>query len=184
MMKTLTYLLLIITLTGCLGSKKVSEKSVEKTTVEKTEIKKDSAAVTVINKSIADKIAIPVPEANTTDVAFNKAVDQKVDEILSKLNASKASGDNSYKLYYDLLNRQLQFETTIGETTNQTIETNASEKSEKSTDEVIDNYVFKKINQVPWYLWLVIFIFFILPKLISLIKIVFPQFSLLSIFKK
>lgn len=156
MLKLFTSLLLIITLFGCLGSKKVSEKTVEKTTIEKSEVKKDSTSITKINQPISDKIKIPVPVANTTDVALNKAVDQKVDEILSKLNSAKSSGDNSYKLYYDLLNRQIQFETTIGETTNQTTTTNALDKSEKSTDEVIDNYVFKIINQVPWYIWLVL----------------------------
>ena len=43
----------------------------------------------------------------------------KVDEILSKLNTSKISGDNGYKLIYDKLKKQLEFYAQIAQTKNE-----------------------------------------------------------------
>jgi hypothetical protein len=155
MIRLVIYILVTATLFGCLGSKKVSEKSVEKTTVETTAIKKDSTALTVVNKPIADKVSLPVPLAKSTDSSFDSAVNDKVDQILSKLNTTKSSGDNSYTLYYDLLSRQLNFEAAIGETVNQSTTSDSKLIKNKSTAEEVDSYVSKKVNQLPWYVWVI-----------------------------
>ena len=51
-------------------------------------------------------------------------VNAKVDEILSKLNTAKNSGDNSYKLIYDKLKKQLEFYIKIAQTKNQNTQVN------------------------------------------------------------
>jgi len=67
-------------------------------------------------------------QSNTGNAVFDSLVNAKVDEILSKLNTSKDSGDNSYKLIYDKLTKQLEFYSKIAQTKNE----NTDVKSEKA----------------------------------------------------
>ena len=131
---------------------------------------------------------VSVPKAKTPDIDFNKKVDEKVDEILAKLNTTKTSGDNSYRLYYNLLKRQVEFEAKIGETQNENTTTNSEEKTEKTTEEIIDTYIYKRITTMPWYLWGAIYFMFFDGKIASLLSNFIPQLrgatSILSIFKK
>lgn len=187
-MKKIVLLFICIILTGCLGTKKIVEKQATKTTTEKVEVKKDSINVVEKNKAIADKLDVSVPKAKTPDIDFNKKVDEKVDEILAKLNTTKTSGDNSYRLYYNLLKRQVEFEAKIGETQNENTTTNSEEKTEKTTEEIIDTYIYKRITTMPWYLWGAIYFMFFDGKIASLLSNFIPQLrgatSILSIFKK
>ena len=187
-MKKITLLFICIVLTGCLGTKRIVEKKATKVTTEKVEVKKDSTNVVEKNKAIADKLDIAVTNAKTSDADFNKKVDQKVDEILAKLNTTKTSGDNSYKLYYNLLKRQVEFEARIGETQNENTTTNLQEKTEKTTDEIIDTYIYTKITTAPWYLWIALYFMFFDGKIASLLSNFIPQLkgatSILSLLKK
>ena len=187
-MKKIVLLFICIILTGCLGTKKIVEKQATKNTTEKVEVKKDSINVIEKNKAIADKLDVSVPKAKTPDIDFNKKVDEKVDEILAKLNTTKTSGDNSYRLYYNLLKRQVEFEAKIGETKNENTTTNTEEKTEKTTEEIIDTYIYKRITTMPWYLWVAIYFMFFDGKITSLLSNFIPQLkgatSILSIFKK
>ena len=187
-MKKIVLLFICIVLTGCLGTKRIVEKKATKVTTEKVEVKKDSTNVVEKNKAIADKLDVAVPNAKTSDADFNKKVDQKVDEILAKLNTTKTSGDNSYKLYYNLLERQVEFEARIGETQNENTTTNSEEKTEKTTDEIIDTYIYTRITTVPWYLWIALYFMFFDGKIASLLSNFIPQLkgatSILSLLKK
>ena len=187
-MKKIVLLFICIVLTGCLGTKRIVEKKATKVTTEKVEVKKDSTNVVEKNKAIADKLDVAVPNAKTSDADFNKKVDQKVDEILAKLNTTKTSGDNSYKLYYNLLERQVEFEARIGETQNENTTTNLQEKTEKTTDEIIDTYIYTRITTVPWYLWIALYFMFFDGKIASLLSNFIPQLkgatSILSLLKK
>ena len=187
-MKKIVLLFICIILTGCLGTKKIVEKQATKNTTEKVEVKKDSINVIEKNKAIADKLDVSVPKAKTPDIDFNKKVDEKVDEILAKLNTTKTSGDNSYRLYYNLLKRQVEFEAKIGETKNENTTTNTEEKTEKTTEEIIDTYIYKRVTTIPWYLWIAIYFMFFDGKITSLLSNFIPQLkgatSILSIFKK
>ena len=187
-MKKIVLLFICIILTGCLGTKKIVEKQATKNTTEKVEVKKDSINVIEKNKAIADKLDVSVPKAKTPDIDFNKKVDEKVDEILAKLNTTKTSGDNSYRLYYNLLKRQVEFEAKIGETKNDNTTTKPEEKTEKTTEEIIDTYIYKRITTMPWYLWGAIYFMFFDGKIASLLSNFIPQLrgatSILSIFKK
>lgn len=123
----LTFLILLICscalLVGCSSAKKITAEN----TLLKSEIqKKDSIKSTVINQAIDDKLITPIVQSNTGNAVFDSLVNAKVDEILSKLNTSKNSGDNSYKLIYDQLKKQLEFYAKIAQTKNE----NTAVKSE------------------------------------------------------
>lgn len=176
--------LILMLFTSCMGSKKVIENNTSKKETEKFEVKKDSSNIVEKNKSISDKLDLAVSKSKTNDADFNKKVDAKVDEILAKLNTTKTSGDNSYKLYYNLLKRQVEFEAKIGETQNETKETNTKETSEKTLEEKTDEYISKKITAIPWWLWFVALLY-LLPTIIDRISLLInPLKVLTSKFKK
>ncbi len=129
MKKSITFLIILIAsftlLTSCSSAKKIKEEN----TILKSEIqKRDSIKSVVINQAIDDKLITPIVQSNTGNVVFDSLVNAKVDEILSKLNTSKSSGDNSYKLIYDKLTKQLEFYSKIAQTKNE----NTAVKSEKA----------------------------------------------------
>ena len=118
-MKKPTQILIIIfciALTGCSSSKKLKEENF----LLKNEIqKRDSIKSTFINKAIEDKLITPIAQSQTGNPDFDSLVNAKVDEILSKLNTAKNSGDNGYKLIYDKLKKQLEFYVQIAQTQNE-----------------------------------------------------------------
>ena len=129
MKKSITYLVLLISffglLAGCSSAKKIKEEN----TIIKNEVqKKDSIKSVVVNQAIDDKLITPIAQSRTGNAVFDSLVNAKVDEILSKLNTSKNSGDNGYKLIYDKLKKQLEFYARIAQTKNE----NTAVKNEKA----------------------------------------------------
>ena len=115
---TISLLLVLLSLVfiGCSSAKKYKEEN----TLLKSEIqKKDSLKSVIINQAIDDKLITPVVQSNTGNSILDSLVNAKVDEILSKLNTSKYSGDNSYKLIYDKLAKQLEFYSKMAQTKNE-----------------------------------------------------------------
>lgn len=126
MKKSIQILIIIfcIVLTGCSSSKKLKEENI----LLKNEIqKRDSIKSTIINQAIDDKLITPIAQSQTGNAVFDSLVNAKVDEILSKLNTAKNSGDNNYKLIYDKLKKQLEFYAQIAQTKNE----NTAVKDEK-----------------------------------------------------
>ncbi len=166
----IVFVLLFSTLQGCslmnLGSKKVTETNKETSLIEKTEIKKDSFKTEIVSKRIDDAITIEVPVSDPE-------IDAKIDEILSKLNMSKSSGDNSYRFYYDSKLRELRAEFEIGETKDSEIIKSEETISEKSLTEKTEEYISKKIKTLPWWIWL-IGIWLIRKHIINIIGIFVP----------
>lgn len=118
--KYLTTSLLLILISfafiGCSSAKKYKEEN----TLLKSEIqKRDSLRSVIINQAIDDKLITPVVQSNTGNLVLDSLVNAKVDEILSKLNTSKNSGGNSYKLIYDKLAKQLEFYSKMAQTKNE-----------------------------------------------------------------
>lgn len=110
--------------TSCSSAKKMKQENI----LLKSEIqKRDSIKNTIINKAVDDKLITPIVQSQTGNVVFDSLVNTKVDEILSKLNTAKNSGDNSYKLIYDKLKKQLEFYVRIAQTQNE----NTAVKDEK-----------------------------------------------------
>lgn len=128
MKKLIHYIALFIifsmVFTSCSSVKKLKQEN----TLLKNEIqKRDSIKSTVINQAIDDKLITPIVQSQTGNAVFDSLVNAKVDEILSKLNTAKISGDNSYKLIYDKLKKQLEFYAQIAQTKNE----NTAVKNEK-----------------------------------------------------
>lgn len=128
MKKLIHYIALFIissmVFTSCSSVKKLKQEN----TLLKNEInKRDSIKNTIINQAIDDKLITPIVQSQTGNAVFDSLVNAKVDEILSKLNTAKNSGDNSYKLIYDKLKKQLEFYAQIAQTKNE----NTAVKNEK-----------------------------------------------------
>lgn len=187
-MKNIIAILLLATLTGCLGVKRVFKKEQTKLHTEKLELIRDSSNVLIKNKSIKDRLDVAVPKSKTEDSNFNKKIDAQIDQILSRLNTSKSSGDNSYRLKYNKLKRQLEFDANIGATQNETTITNKEDMSEVVKKETLETSIYKRIKTMPWYLWLLLYFIFLDSKITALLSAFIPQLkgasTLLSIFKK
>jgi hypothetical protein len=120
MKKTITKFLLLTLLSFVFISCSSAKKHKEENTFLKSEIqKRDSLKSVIINQAIDDKLITPVTQSNTGNRALDSLVNAKVDEILSKLNTSKDSGDNSYKFIYDKLAKQLEFYSKMAQTKNE-----------------------------------------------------------------
>jgi hypothetical protein len=126
-MKTISYktfayfILLLILLTSCSSTKKLQSELV----LLKTEIQKnDSLKTVVISSEIKDQLITPVVQSNSGNRVLDSLVNTKVDEILSKLNTQKLSGDNSYSLYYDKLTKQLEFYAKLAQSKNENTSVN------------------------------------------------------------
>lgn len=125
--KILVLLVLALLFCSCSEAKKYQEQN----TIVKSDIQKlDSTKVAQINKGIEDRLITPVLQSKTSNPVLDSLVNAKVDEILQKLNTSKTSGDNSYKLLYDKLTKQLEFYTKIGQTANE--KTKVKQQSDKT----------------------------------------------------
>ena len=148
-MKNLIIIIFGLFLVGCLGSKKVTESST--TSKEKTEIKSDSTKSEIINKAIDDSIGTKVQSSGDAET------DAKIDAILSTLNTSKTSGDNSYRWYYDEKLRELKAEFQIGETKDKELTASNESSSEKSFEENMSEYVKKIV--LPWWAYVIAFVF-------------------------
>jgi len=115
---TISLLLVLLSLVfiGCSSARKYKQEN----TLLKSEIqKRDSLKSEIINQAIDDKFITPVVQSSTGNQVLDSLVNAKVDEILSKLNTSKNSGDNSYKLIYDKLAKQLEFYSKMAQTKNE-----------------------------------------------------------------
>ena len=178
-MKTL-YFFLVLTICSCRAAKVVKKSVKETIATEKKEVKKDSISVIAINKPINDVLTIPVVKSNTNNKARDSVINTKVDEILSRLNTAKKSGKNNYKLYYDLEKRLINLQTSIGETKDTAVHTKREETTQKTFEQKTDEYISKKINRIPiWIYALVIFWFF--PQIFQRVKkIINPIASILK----
>lgn len=121
------------------------EKSTTTVQTEKTETKKDSTTNVKVNKAINDKVTTNVQPSG------DPVLDAKIDAILSNLNTTKSSGDNSYRFYYDAKLRELKAEFAVAKTQDSVATTNS--KTEKSFEESVDEYVKKIV--VPWWMYLI-----------------------------
>ena len=133
MKKAITYffalLVLLLAFSIFLISCNSAKKLTSTDTIVSNEIsKKDSIKTSIINQAINDKLITPVLQSNTGKRVFDSLVNNKVDEILSKLNTSKSSGDNSYQLFYNQLKKQLEFYSKIAQTKNENSTTNSNKQ--------------------------------------------------------
>jgi hypothetical protein len=179
-MKTLITFLLALTLLSC-ASKKIKESSKKLSSLQIKEIKKDSVLILKTSRPINDLLKLPVVKSNTSNKKNDSIINAKVDEILSKLNTSKQSGNNSYNLFYDIGRRILRLETSIGETTDQSLIVINNSKEETILEETTREYLYKKIIRTPWWVFAGFVVFF-LPKIFKIFMAVANPLS--AFFKK
>lgn len=132
---SLLLVLLSLVFIGCSSAKKYKEEN----TILKSEIqRRDSLRNVIINQAIDDKLITPVALSNTGNREIDSLVNAKIDEILSKLNTSKNSGDNSYKLEFNKLAKQLEFYAKMAQT-----------KNENTTTKTENDKTIIKIKKIP-----------------------------------
>lgn len=182
-MKKIIIIALVLLSVSC-NTYKTARKSHEFKVTEKTETKRDSVSKISVNKPIEDYLSIQVTKSNTDDAIRDSVINKKVDEILSRMNTTKRSGDNSYKLYYNIEKRLLELQAKIGETKSIQIETKKAETSEKTFEEKTDEYINKKIKSIPFWVYILV-AFWFLPQIIERIQLLINPFKmLLKRFKK
>lgn len=162
-MKKILYILLILSLSNCTTLKKIT--STKSKIVDEKEVIKDSTSITDTSKAIKDEI---ITNVGTTG---NRECDEKLIALLEKMNTSKSSGDNSYRLYYDAQLNALRAEFEVGATTSTNTNTNESNIERYSAIEEVEEYI-KKVK-VPWWAYaLLVYIF--RNNIIGILSIFFP----------
>ena len=144
----MTFMMIIgslVLLNSCASVKKTSKNDVKET--EKTEISRIKDETTTTNSEIKDRIEVEVP-------VFDPETKAKVDLILSQLNTSKSSGQNSYKSTYDAETNKLIIDYFIGKTQEKEVLAVTETVVEKTFEERIDEYVKKIV--VPWWAYLIL----------------------------
>lgn len=168
------YILTVVMVLLCFSCSTFKESSKSSVTREKqnTVLVKDSTAKIETSLPIKDNIVINVPRSQ--DEALNKALDA----ILSNLNTSKTSGNNSYKSTYDAENQRLLIEFLIGQTQNKDVSIASDSKIETSFEQQTDAYFSKKLKQLPWWVYLAAIVYF-LPIILDRVKMIISPFGLL-----
>lgn len=171
-MKKIYIIIIFLSLTSCLGTKKISQQSSDTKTTHKSEIVKDSVSTTTVNKAIHDTVKVTVPVSDPI-------VDAKIDEILRKLYSSKTSGDNSYRFWYDEKLRELRAEFKVAQTQNKEQLIDKTQTTEKSFEQRTDEYIKKKITALPWWIYIVA-IFLLRKQIVSILSVFFPQIKAIT----
>lgn len=107
------FFIISVVVTSCSSAKKITK---EDTLIENEIKRSDSVINKVVNQEINDQLITSVSQSQTGNASLDRLVNAKVDEILSKLNTSKNSGVNSYRLIYDKIKKQLEFNAKIAQT--------------------------------------------------------------------
>jgi hypothetical protein len=176
-MKKILILLLFISLTSCLGSKKTAEKESITKEKESTSIIATGTEVTKLNGEIKDRIIINVPETDNKDLL------EMFDKAMRQLNTSKSSGSNSYNSKYDEDTRQLVIDFIVGQTEDKIKDTTTDTKTDSSFEQEVTENTKKVIKIIPWWIWLIAGIWF-LPQILSRVQLLLNPISLLIKNKK
>jgi len=162
---------MIILLTGCLGSKSVKERFEKSNSAEITKVEKDSLndVKTSVNKEIKDNLVIDVGNSGS------KECDDKIDEILKRLNTSKTSGSNSYSSRYNEDTRQILIDFIVAQTKDKetTTSVNKEFESEKTFEQETSEKTKKVIKMLPWWVWIIV-AFLLRKQIISVIAVFYP----------
>tara|TARA_R110002049_G_scaffold4063_3_gene29318 strand:- start:675 stop:1208 length:534 start_codon:yes stop_codon:yes gene_type:complete len=171
-MKNILILLIVISLTSCLGTKKVTDKQAVTTTIEKVTTKTDSSSNTNTNQAIKDRIIINVPKADDENTT------KMVNAVLSQLNTSKVSGNNSYTSTYDNETRQLIIDFIIAATQNKQTVKSTDTNSEQTFEKTVSENTKKVVKMIPWWIWLLVVIWFF-PQILSRVMMIISPIKLL-----
>jgi hypothetical protein len=133
------------------GSGKPITSTQNKESVSITDTSKDS--VVIKNLAIMDSLKVAIEKVTTTRPECDSLTNAKIEEILSKINTKKASGENGYGFYFDKLKRELVAYAKMGETKNEKIQNNYSTQKtivEKETIKIPVKYTPKWLTYLAW----------------------------------
>ena len=168
-MKNILFILIFISLTSCLGVKKLVEKKSISNETEKTQVIKDSISDREINREINNEYTIPL---KSTDSLVNN----RIREALQNFQAGAKSGGNSTRIVFDEDALAFKIASIVGQTQNTNTSTNKDTKVEKSTEEVVVETSKKIIKRIPFWIWLVVGLWF-LPQIVSRLQILINPLS-------
>lgn len=131
-------------LSGCKSQQPIHEKTV---TVENNQHLIDSLRELLVNKAINENLKIKVPSSNTGNANLDSIINKAVADILSKINFSKISGDNSFEMLYNALKRELVVNAKVGETSSSNTKVKDKEIKDKTTEKQKDVPVNKPRTQ-------------------------------------
>lgn len=159
-MKNIIFLLSIILILGsCRTVKTVSDKSKVSESVETKETKKDSTNITKISEQIKENVSLSLR-------TNNKVVDSIIRQRLKGFQSSKKSGGNSYSAKFNYDKMVLDIKAEVAESISSNLTTNSEATSTKTFEEKTDEYFSKKISRMPFYVWILLGLYF-LPKILA-----------------
>jgi hypothetical protein len=161
---------LFLAITSCTGMRTTTSKNSDTKTTELNEKNTDKTADTKTNREINENFGVPV---RTNDEAVNKAVR----DALRDFNFSKQSGTNSTQIIFDEEAMAFKIANIIGETQDKNTSSVSETKSEKTFEQTTDEYFSKKVSQIPWWLWLIVAIYF-MPRIVEGVTSIINPLSL------
>lgn len=144
-LKIFSLMFLAFVLTSCGAFKTIKEDKQKSSVVENKTTTRDSSNVVERNRPINDQVLIPISQSDDPEV------NKKLDEVLSKLNQEKSSGQNGYKIVYDPELKNLLLEMKVAQTEDKFVSTNKEVNFEKSIENIIEKYT-KKIRIPTWWI--------------------------------
>lgn len=135
------------TLQGC------AAKPLQQThTIERIiELSNDSVKTTNINAAILDSLIIQVAKVKTVKPECDSITQATLDQVLKQLNASKKSGGNEAKVYYDDLLKQIIVILKQRETKTEKTDIRKTDKDSSKEKEIIK----VPVKYIPWWVkWL------------------------------
>jgi hypothetical protein len=178
MKRILLLLSIVIFFSSCRSLRQTTEKTKDTTTTESTESTTDSTSSIVESAPIQDRVIINVPETDNTEL------NKMLDAILMQLNTSKQSGSNSYSLRFSPEDKKLIADFTVAASKVEKTTTSSDFKSERSFSEEVDEYFEQKIKRIPFWVYIVLAIWF-LPQILTRVQMIInPVAGLLNNIKK
>lgn len=158
-MKNVFYLVILLCLSSCLGTKEVSNKNTSTAQSDKSEINTDKKTETNTNKAIDDKFNIPLR-------SNDENVNQAIRDAFRDFGYNKQSGSNSTQMVFDPDAMAFKIANYIGETQDKNEASVKDSKVERSFEQTTDEYFSKKIALIPWWLYAIGILYFA-PKVIE-----------------
>lgn len=158
-----------ITACSCLGTKKVTETNSKTVQTESLSHISDKQETTAVNRAINENTGISLKTGDSL-------VDARIRQALRNFNFQKSSGTNSTSVRFDDATMSLLLANIIGETADKSVKEVDRKETERSFEQETDSYIFKKMSQIPWWVYVIAGLYF-LPKIIDVAKIIFIPFA-------
>lgn len=150
-LSTIAIVLVGLLATGC--SKKPVATNIQ--SIDKKEITNTLKEREIVKtQAIIDSLKIAIFRVKTNRPECDSIANQKIDELLQRLNSKKTSGNNNFGVYFDELKRELVAYANVGETQSEKIK----ELENKLLSEINKKQETKPVQYIPeWVKYLALF---------------------------